>query len=55
MWFSGFAVDAKVCERSCQRQVLCMYLYTAHSCTGKIFSLTHLSELWKAGPDSMLV
>ena len=29
MWFSGFAIDAKVCERSCQWQVLCMYLYTA--------------------------
>ena len=55
MWFSGFAIDAKVCERSCQWQVLCMYLYTACSCTGKKFSLKLLSELWKAGPDKMLV
>lgn len=29
MWFSGFAIDAKVCERSCQWQVLCIaYQYT---------------------------
>ena len=55
MWFSGFAIDAKVCERSCQWQVLCMYLYTACSCTGKKFSLKLLSELWKADPDRMLV
>ena len=55
MWFSGFAIDAKVCERSCQWQGLCMYLFTARSCTGKKFSLKPLSELWKAGPDRMLV